>query len=58
LLAGAAAAHTFGLAAGPNGVPQMGAAAVVVSLILLLSVSMVVYFKAVSEERRRAHVGG
>ncbi len=57
LLAGAAAAHTFGFAASPKGVPQLGQVAVTASLIVLLAVSAAVYYQAVAAERRKASVG-
>ncbi len=56
LAAGAAAAHNFGFAASPKGVPELGAIAVIVSLAVLLAVSFAMYFKTVSTERRQEDV--
>ena len=58
LAAGAAAAHTFGLAASPAGVPQAGGLAVAAGLIILLALSLRVCFRTAAEERRKVHAGG
>ena len=57
LAAGAAAAHTFGLAAGPAGVPQAGGLAVAAGLIILLALSIRVCFSSVAVERRKVNAG-
>ncbi|PKM79799.1 MAG: YedE-related selenium metabolism membrane protein [Firmicutes bacterium HGW-Firmicutes-14] len=58
LITGAAIAHNFGLAASPKGVPAAGQAAVVAGLIILLAVSVAVYFGVAAAERRKIHVSG
>lgn len=42
LIAGAAFAHNFGLAASPNGVPQNGKIAVVIGIIVVLGIAFVI----------------
>ncbi len=57
LIAGAAAAHNFGWAASAKGVPAAGQIAVIAGLVVLLAVSLAVYYRAVSAERRNLNVG-
>ncbi len=58
LITGAAVAHNFNLAAGVKGVPEMGVIAVIASLLVLLAISLTVYFRTVSAERRKTSVSG
>ena len=55
LLAGAAAAHIFDLAASAKGVPEYGKYAVIFGFAIVLAVSLTAYFKTATVEGRETH---
>lgn len=58
MMAGAAAAHTFGFAASANGVPGPGKTALLVCLVIVLLLSVgVCRSQAITVQRRETHAG-
>jgi YedE family putative selenium metabolism protein len=58
LMAGAIVAHSFGLAASAQGVPDYGKYAVIIGLVAVLAVSLFVYYRVAVVARRETNARG